>query len=51
MRFVSRNPYTGQVLEEFEAMGFAESVSEAQKSRRAFSDWKKASAVERGGYL
>ena len=51
MKLVSRNPYTGQVLEEFEAMGFAESVSEAQKSRRAFSDWKKASAEERGGYL
>ena len=51
MKLVSRNPYTGQVLEEFEAMGFADSVPEVQKSRRAFSDWKKASVQERGGYL
>jgi succinate-semialdehyde dehydrogenase/glutarate-semialdehyde dehydrogenase len=51
MRIVSRNPYTDQVLEEFEAMGFADSVPEVQKSRRAFSNWKKASVQERGGYL
>ena len=51
MKLVSRNPYTGQVLEEFEAMGFADSVPEVQKSRLAFSDWKKAAVQERGGYL
>ena len=46
MRIVSRNPYTGQVLEEFEALGFADSVPEVQKSRRAFSTWRKASVQE-----
>ena len=48
---VSRNPYTGQVLEELEAMGFEESVREIQGARRAFLSWKKASVQERAGTL
>ena len=48
---VSRNPYTGEVLEELEAMGFEESAREVQGARRAFLSWKKASVQERAGYL
>jgi succinate-semialdehyde dehydrogenase/glutarate-semialdehyde dehydrogenase len=51
MRMVSRYPYTGQVWEEFEAMGFEESVREVQGARRAFPSWKKASVQERAGTL
>ena len=51
MRLVSQNPYTGQVMGEFEAMTFEDSVQEVQKSRRAFLYWKKASVQERAGHL
>ena len=51
MRLVSQNPYTGQVMGEFEAMTFEDSVQEVQKSRRAFLYWKKASVRERAGHL
>src|SRR4030042_3522509 len=51
MRLVSQNPYTGQVMGEFEAMTFEDSVQEGQKSRRAFFYWKKASVRERAGPL
>jgi len=51
MRLLSQNPYTGQVMGEFEAMTFEESVQEVQKSRRAFLYWKKASVQERAGHL
>src|SRR4030042_4461206 len=51
MRLVSQNPYTGQVMGEFEAMTFEDSVQEVQKSRRAFFYWKKASVRERAGHL
>ena len=51
MGLISRNPYTGQVMEEFEALTFEDSVPEVQKSRRAFLLWKKASVQERGGFL
>ena len=51
MKLVSRNPYTGQVMEEFEAMTFDDTVREIQKSRQAFLQWKKTSVEERAGYL
>ena len=51
MRLVSRNPFTGQVMEEFEAMSFEDSAQEILRSRQAFLSWKKASVQERGGLL
>jgi len=51
MRLVSKNPYTGEVIKEFESMNFEESAREVQKSRQAFLYWKKASVQERAGYL
>ncbi len=51
MRLVSRNPFTGQVMEEFEAMSFEDSSREILRSRQAFLSWKKASVQERGGLL
>lgn len=51
MRLVSRNPFTGQVMEEFEAMSFEDSAREILRSRQAFLSWKKASVQERGGLL
>jgi succinate-semialdehyde dehydrogenase/glutarate-semialdehyde dehydrogenase len=51
MQLVSKNPYTGQVNEEFEAMGFEDTVKEIQKSRKAFLSWKRSTAEERAGQL
>ena len=51
MRLVSRNPYTGQVMEEFESLNFETSVLETQRSRRAFHSWKKMPVEERAESL
>ncbi len=51
MRLVSRNPYTGQVVEEFEALSFEDSVREIQRSRQAFLSWRRVPVQERAGYL
>jgi succinate-semialdehyde dehydrogenase/glutarate-semialdehyde dehydrogenase len=51
MQLVSKNPYTGQVNEEFEAMGFEDTVKEIQKSRKAFLSWKRSTVEERAGQL
>jgi succinate-semialdehyde dehydrogenase/glutarate-semialdehyde dehydrogenase len=51
MKLKSINPYTGEVVEEFEAMSLEESVREISISRRAFRSWKKTPVTERGGYL
>lgn len=51
MRLVSRNPYTGQVMEEFEAESFEDSARGILRSRQAFLSWKKASVQERAGFL
>jgi len=51
MGLISRNPYTGQVMKEFEAQTLEDSVREAKKSREAFLRWRKASTAERAGFL
>ncbi len=51
MSLVSRNPYTGEVIKEFEPMSLGECVQEIQKSRKAFRYWAKAPVQERAGYL
>jgi succinate-semialdehyde dehydrogenase/glutarate-semialdehyde dehydrogenase len=51
MRLVSRNPYTGQVVEEFEALSLEDSVREINRSRQAFLSWKAVPAQDRAGYL
>ncbi len=51
MRLVSRNPYTGKVIEEFESMSLEESLPEVEKSRQAFRPWAEAPVRERAGYL
>ena len=51
MGLVSRNPYTGQIMEEFEALTLEDSIREVQKSRDVFLLWKKASVPERAGFL
>ena len=51
MRIVSRNPYTGQVLEELDAMSFEDGAREILGVRKAFLSWKKASVQERAGIL
>jgi len=51
MRLLSRDPFTGQVVEEFEAVSFKNSVQEVWKSRQAFLSWKKATIQERASFL
>ncbi len=51
MRLVSRNPYTGQAMEEFEAMSFEDSTREILRSRQTFLAWKKVSVQEKAGFL
>jgi succinate-semialdehyde dehydrogenase / glutarate-semialdehyde dehydrogenase len=51
MRLVSRNPYTGRIMGEFEAQTPEGAVREAEKSREAFIRWRKTSAEERAGVL
>ena len=51
MKLKSINPYTAEVVEEFEAMSLEESAREISISRRAFGSWKKTPVKERGGYL
>jgi succinate-semialdehyde dehydrogenase/glutarate-semialdehyde dehydrogenase len=48
MAFVSINPYTEQVVGEYEALGFEESARRIQKSREACLFWKKFPAAEKG---
>ena len=45
------NPYTEQVMEEFETLSFEASTEELRKSRQAFLSWKKVSVRERSNYL
>ena len=45
------NPYTEQIMEEFEALSFEASPEELRKSRQAFLSWKKVSVRERSNYL
>ncbi len=45
MRLVSRNPYTGRVMEEFEGQTLDDAVREAEKSRGAFDLWRKTSVA------
>jgi len=51
MRIESRNPYTGQVLEELDAMRFEDSAREILAARKAFLSSKTASVQERAGTL
>ena len=51
MKLKSINPYTAEVVEEFEAMSLEESAREISISRRAFGSWKKTPVKERGGNL
>jgi succinate-semialdehyde dehydrogenase/glutarate-semialdehyde dehydrogenase len=47
MAIISINPYTEQVMGEYEALGFEESARRVQRSREAFLSWKKFPAAER----
>ncbi len=51
MSLVSRNPYTGEVIKEFEPMSLGECVQKIQKSRKAFRYWEKTPVRERTGYF
>jgi len=51
MNLVSRNPFTGEIIKEFEPMNLGECVQEIQKSRKAFRYWEKAPIQERTGYF
>ena len=51
MKMVSRNPYTGQILREFDTLEFSDSLPSVQESRRFFPEWREAPVQQRGEYL
>jgi succinate-semialdehyde dehydrogenase/glutarate-semialdehyde dehydrogenase len=51
MKIQSVNPYTGEVIREFDLMTPDEIDREVGRSRRAFSAWKKLPVSERAGHV
>jgi succinate-semialdehyde dehydrogenase/glutarate-semialdehyde dehydrogenase len=51
MKIQSINPYTEEVIKEFDLMTADEIDREVGRSRRAFSKWKKLPVLERAGHI
>ncbi len=51
MKLVARNPFTGQVMEEFEALSLEDTIGEINRSRQALLSWRRRPVQDRAGYL
>src|SRR3989344_5638581 len=47
MTMKSINPFTEEIMMEFETLALEEAISESKKARKAFHEWKKVSVSER----
>ncbi len=51
MRLVSRNPYTGQMNQEFEAITLGDAARAVERSRDVFASWRKYPVQDRTAFL